>query len=218
MSAADPATEARRAHALARIFDGSETPTAYAAAYIEHMNDVLRAVDTDAVAQAVEAIERCATDDKTFFVMGNGGSGAVAAHWVNDLGANTVVPGKPGFRAISLSDNASAITAIANDASYEEIFSIQLAAAMRPGDVVMALSVSGNSPNIVRGIDYANEHGAFTIGCSGMKGGALLQRAKLSIHVASTADEYGPVEDIFSVVMHIIQTCIAMRRGRYLAH
>lgn len=218
MSAADPAVNARRAHKLARLFDASGSATEYARAYVEHMNDVIRAIDIDAVAQAAEIIERCAEDNKTFFVMGNGGSGAVAAHWVNDLGANTVVPGKPGFRTMSLSDNPCTITAIANDASYEEIFSIQLAAAMRPGDVVMALSVSGNSPNIVRGVTYANDHGALTIGCSGMKGGELMQRAQISIHIPSSADEYGPVEDAFSVVMHIIQTYIAMRRGRYLAH
>lgn len=218
MSAADPATESRRAQKLAQLFDAADGPIAYAQAYIAHMTDVLRSIDADSVAKAAGIIERCAEDDKTFFVMGNGGSGAVAAHWINDLGANTVVPGKPGFRTISLSDNPCAITAIANDATYGEIFSLQLAAAMRPGDVVLALSVSGNSPNILRGVDYANEHGGITIGCTGMTGGELMRRAGVSIHVPSTKDEYGPVEDVFSVVMHIIQTYISMRRGRYLAH
>lgn len=217
MSAADSANF-RRDSKLARLFDASDSMAAYAKSYLEHMGDVLRSVDVDAVSQATAAIERCAADDKTFFVMGNGGSGAVAAHWVNDLGANTVAPGKPGFRTISLSDNPCAITAIANDASYDEIFSIQLAAAMRPGDVVMALSVSGNSPNVLRGVDYANAHGGTTIGCCGMDGGALMQRAAIAIHIPSSKDEYGPVEDLFSVVMHIMQTYIAMRRGRYLAH
>jgi D-sedoheptulose 7-phosphate isomerase len=212
------AADSRRAHKLARLFDAADGAPAYASAYIERMADVIRAIDANAVAQAADVIGRCAQDNQTFFVMGNGGSGAVAAHWVNDLGANTVVSGKPGFRAISLSDNASAITAIANDASYEQIFSLQLAAAMRTGDVVMALSVSGNSPNVLRAVDYANDNGAYTIGCSGMSGGELMRRARLSVHVPSTADEYGPIEDMFSVVMHIIQTYISMRRGRYLAH
>jgi D-sedoheptulose 7-phosphate isomerase len=137
---------------------------------------------------------------------------------VNDLSANTVVADKPGFRAISLCDNAFSITALGNDASFDEIFSIQLAANMRPGDVVMALSVSGGSPNIIKGVEYANAHGGYTIGCSGFDGGKLAQITKLAIVTPSTKDEYGPVEDMFSVIMHIIQSYVSMQRGRYLAH
>ena len=106
------------------------------------------------------------------------------------------------------------VTALANDASYEEIFSIQLAANMRPGDVVMALSVSGSSPNVVRAVEYANEHGGYTIGCCGFDGGKLAKISKLPIVIPSTKDEYGPVEDMFSVIMHIIQSYISMQRGR----
>jgi len=210
--------ELRREQALAQLFDNAGSLEAYAKGYVNRMSEVLNALDIDAVVKATEIIEACAEKNQTFFIMGNGGSGAVGGHWVNDLSANTVVEGKPGFRVMSLTDNAFSITAIANDASYEEIFSIQLKANMRPGDVVMGLSVSGGSPNIVKGIEYANENGAYTIGCSGFNGGRLKELSHLSIHMPSSKDEYGPVEDMFSVIMHIVQSYIAMNRGRYLCH
>jgi D-sedoheptulose 7-phosphate isomerase len=129
-----------------------------------------------------------------------------------------VVKGKPGFRAMSLTDNAFSITALANDATFDQIFSIQLEANMRPGDVVMALSVSGGSANIIKGVEFANANGGYTIGCCGFDGGRLAKIAHLPIVIPSTKDEYGPVEDMFSVIMHIIQSYISMQRGRYLAH
>ncbi len=208
----------KRTNKIAQMYDASASPAEYAQRYTNHFADVVRGLNIEAVAKAAEIIERCAEDNKTFFVIGNGGSGAVAGHWVNDLSANTVVAGKPGFRVMSLCDNAFSITALANDASYEQIFSIQLAANMRPGDVVMALSVSGGSPNILRGVEYANAHGGYTIGCAGFDGGALAKISHLPIVIPSTKDEFGPVEDMFSVIMHIIQSYISMRRGRYLAH
>ena len=218
MSDSTDVQEARSDQKLAQLFDAAGSLEEYATSYVARMSEVLNALDIDAVSRATEIIEACAEKDQTFFIMGNGGSGAVGGHWVNDLSANTVVEGKPGFRVMSLSDNAFSITAIANDASYDEIFSIQLKANMRPGDVVMGLSVSGNSPNIVKGIEYANDNGAFTIGCTGFNGGKLKEISQLSIHMPSTKDEYGPVEDMFSVIMHIAQSYIAMRRGRYLCH
>lgn len=218
MSEVETAVNAKRSNKLAQLYDAAGSREDYARGYVANMAEAVNSLDVEAVAKAAEIIERCAEEDQTFFVMGNGGSGAVAGHWVNDLSANTVVEGKPGFRAMSLTDNACSLTAVANDASYDEVFSIQLKANMRPGDVVMALSVSGNSPNIIRGVEYANANGAFTIGCCGFGGGRLKEIAQLPIYVPSTKDEYGPVEDMFSVIMHIVQSYISMRRGRYLAH
>ena len=218
MSDAVETENVRKDQKLAQIYDASGSVKEYATGYIALMSDVLHSMHMPTVVKAIEIIEACAEKDQTFFILGNGGSGAVGGHWANDLGANTVVDGKPGYRVISLCDNAFSITAIANDASYEEIFSIQLKAAMRPGDVVLALSVSGNSPNIIRGVEYANENGAYTIGCCGFNGGKLKEISQLCIHMPSSKDEYGPIEDMFSIFMHIAQTYIAMRRGRYLCH
>lgn len=208
----------KRQNQIAKMYDESSSAEEYSTRFIEHMLTVVKDIDVAAVAKAAEIIERTAAEDKTFFVIGNGGSGAVAAHWVNDLSANTVVDGVPGYRVISLTDNAFSITALGNDASFDRIFEIQLKANMRPGDVVMAMSVSGNSPNIIHAVEYANANGAYTIGCCGMQGGKLKEIANLAIYSPSTKDEYGPVEDMFSIVMHIIQSYISMRRGRYLAH
>ena len=203
---------------LKEMYDSAASSEQYAEQYVEHMGNVLKSLDTKTVAAVTAIIEKTAADNKSFFVVGNGGSAAVSTHWVNDLSANTVVEGQPGFRVISLTDNVSALTALANDASFEEVFTIQLKANMRAGDVVLFMSVSGNSPNLVSAMKYANDHGATTIACTGMEGGALKELAHHCIHTPSTKDEYGPIEDIFSIIMHIAQSYISMNRGRYLAH
>ena len=175
-------------------------------------------MDVDATSQLIDAIEQANERDATVFVLGNGGSGAVAAHWVTDLGVNTVVPDRPGYRVISLGDSPSSITAIGNDIDFSDVFISQLRAGLRPDDVVIALSVSGNSLNVIRAIEYANEVGAVTVGMTGMDGGKLKDLADISIHTESTNDEYGPIEDMFSVLMHVVTGYIAQRRGRVLHH
>lgn len=218
MNTADRTTPPKSTNKIAQMYDSSRTAADYARNYTAHFAQMVSALDGSLVAEMIGQINGCAEANKTLFILGNGGSGAVAGHWVNDLSANTVVPGKPGFRVMSLCDNAFSITALGNDASFEQIFSIQLAANMRQGDVVLALSVSGNSPNIIKGVEYANANKAYTIGCSGFDGGKLAKLVHLPIVIPSTKDEYGPVEDMFSVIMHIVQSYISMHRGRYLAH
>lgn len=203
---------------LREMFDSSSSCEEYAQKYVSRMSDVLNALDMKAVAEATAILEKTAADGKLVFCAANGGSAAVASHWVNDLSANTVVDGAPGYRVVSLADNGPSITAIANDASFEEIFSIQLKANMRPGDVVILMSVSGNSPNILKALEYAKANGATTIGCCGFDGGKVKELADVVIHMPTTLDEYGPIEDMFSVIMHIAQSYISMGRGRYLAH
>ncbi|MFP6584882.1 MAG: SIS domain-containing protein [Candidatus Hydrogenedentota bacterium] len=203
---------------LREMYDSASSSQNYADQYVARMAEVLLALDTKTVAEITAIIEKTAADDKTVFFAGNGGSAAVGTHWVNDLSANTVVDDQPGFRCISLTDNASSLTALANDASFEKVFTIQLKANMRPGDVVIFMSVSGNSPNIVDAVEYANANGAITIGCTGFEGGKVKELVHHSVHMPSTKDEYGPIEDMFSVIMHIAQSYISMNRGRYLAH
>ena len=203
---------------LEEMFKSAKSAEDYVEQYRAHMSSVLTRLEPEAVGRAIEAIQDAAGEDRTVFLMGNGGSGAVGAHWVNDLSANSVVEGRPGYRVMSLTDNPFSVTAVANDASFEEIFELQLKANMRPSDVVVAMSVSGNSPNILRAVEYANENGACTIGCTGFDGGRLRELCQIAIHTPSTKDEYGPVEDVFSVVMHLITTYITMDRGRMLSH
>lgn len=203
---------------LEALFQDADSAAGYAADYLKRMSEVIETLDPETIGRIAALIESAETEDNTIFVLGNGGSGAVAGHWVNDLGPNTVVPDRRGYRVVSLTDNASSLTAVANDADFSRAFEIQLRAALRPGDVVIALSVSGNSPNVLKAVDYAQEAGARTIGCCGFDGGALKDKCEIVLRVPSTRDEYGPVEDAFSVVMHVVTSFITMERGRKLAH
>lgn len=203
---------------LETLFHDADSPQAYVKGFCAHMAEVLQRLDPDGVAALIDAVETAGRDDRTIFLVANGGSAAVAGHYVNDLSANSVVEGQPGLRVMSLTDNASSITALANDASFEEVFSIQLRAWMRPGDLVILMSVSGNSPNLVRAAEHANAHGGRTFACTGFDGGRLKALCHQCIHVPTTRDEYGPVEDIFSVIMHIVTGYLTMKRGRMLHH
>src|SRR5438093_12054958 len=130
--------------------------------------------------------------------MGNGGSSAVASHMVADLGPNSWADGRPGYKVICLSDNVESITAIANDSGYENIFAFQLRCCLQPGDLVIAFSVSGNSENIIRGVEVANQLGGRTIGLTGLDGGRWRNLCDMSLPVPSSSDEYGHVEDLCS--------------------
>lgn len=212
-----PATTAQM-NAMEGLFASSRTSAEYVAGFFDHMAEVMRKIDPAAIARQIEIIEKAQEENRSIFFLGNGGSSAVCAHIVNDLCPNSLVSGKRGFRAFSLADNVESVTAIANDSGFENIFSYQLQHNMVPGDAVVGMSVSGNSENVLRAIDYANEHGAITCGWAGMEGGKLAQRAKFSIVIPSTRDEYGPVEDLFSNIGHVITGYLTMKRGRRLAH
>lgn len=204
--------------ALKSLYANAGTTADYMAGYAELMATLVRSLDAVKCAELADLVERCAESRNTIFVMANGGSSAVASHFVNDLSVNSIVAGKKGFRVVSLTDNVESLTAVANDAGYENVFLFQLQCMMEPGDVVIGLSVSGNSPNILRAVEYANEHGAHTVGICGFDGGKLAQAAKTSMHFPSTRDEYGPVEDMFSVVFHAVSGYLTQKRGRPLHH
>ena len=112
------------------------------------------------------------------------------------------------FRAISLTDNVPVLTAIANDYGYDEIFLKQLEVLMSPGDVVVAISVSGNSPNVLRAVEYAQAHGATTVALTGFDGGKLRPLAQLGVHVPTTRGEYGPAEDVHMILDHLVSACL----------
>lgn len=185
---------------------------------MQHMCRVIQIVDVGAVSELIHWIEEACDKGKQIFLMGNGGSSAVASHIVADLAPNTLMEGRPAFRVICLSDNVESITAIANDSGYENIFAYQLRCHLQPGDLVIALSVSGNSENVIRGVKLAHHMGAHTVGLTGFDGGRLRRLCGLSIHLPSSQDEYGPVEDLFSCIGHIVTTYITMKRGRNLFH
>lgn len=136
------------------------------------------------------------------YVVGNGGSATNATHFACDLSKATIVEGRARLRVTSLTDNVALLTAWANDTSYERVFSEQLQNLLNPGDVVIAISASGNSPNVVSAVRAARLMGAATIGLVGFSGGKLLETVDAAVHVPS--HDYGVVEDCHSVLEHAI--------------
>jgi len=203
---------------LESMFHASESPEEYIKNYCQHVASLASSLDAEAIAKLYALIEQAGDNDKTIFLVGNGGGASVAMQYVLDIGSDTVVEGKPGLRVMSLSDNASSITALGNDVGFEAIFERQLMANMREGDVVILMSVSGNSPNLIRAAEFANTHGGVTVGLTGIEGGKLKEMSQLSIHTLSTRDEYGPIEDTYSIIMHSIAGYLRMKRGQQLAH
>lgn len=205
-------------HKIAEIYSKATSFQDYMARYNARLAEVLNALDRDATARAASALEEARQTNKALYIIGNGGSAAAAAHLVNDLVAGAYVEGAPVFRAFSLSDNISTLTALANDSGYESVFEHQLKVQMARGDVVLAMSVSGNSPNIIRAVEYARANGAVTIGMCGFSGGRLAPLCDIVLHAETTPDEYGPVEDVFSILGHILSGYLAMEQGKQLHH
>ncbi len=205
-------------HKLAEIHGAATNVQDYFQAYTDRLTGLLNELDKDAIAATIDAIEQCSQRGNTLFSMANGGSAASASHLVNDLVAGCFLEEKPRLRTLCLTDNVATVTALGNDAGFDHIFSHQLRVHMRPGDVVLAMSVSGNSENLIQAVDYANEHGATTIGYAGFDGGRLAEKCQISVVIPTTKDEYGPVEDVFNILGHVVITYIAMSRGKYLHH
>lgn len=174
--------------------------------YIRELKSALDALPVDAIGRAVEMILQTYRRGGTIFVAGNGGSASTSSHFACDLGKGTAVEGKPRLRVISLADNLALLTAWANDVSYEAIFAEQLKNLMCPDDLLIAISASGNSPNVLRAAEYAHQLGCKVIGLTGFGGGKLADLADLAIIAES--HEYGPVEDIHLILDHIMRRCI----------
>lgn len=143
---------------------------------------------------------------RTIYIIGNGGSASTASHMAVDFSKGTYVPGCHRLRIISLTDNVATITALANDTAYDFIFEEQLKPYLHHSDALIAISASGDSMNILRAVDYANDVGALTIGFSGFGGGALKKLVDISIAVSSR--NYGVVEDFHLGLGHILSQFI----------
>jgi D-sedoheptulose 7-phosphate isomerase len=175
--------------------------------YLHLLEKKLNALNIQQINKIVNLIQSAYDNGNTIFTMGNGGSGTTASHIVCDFnnGASANLARK--FKVMCLNDNVPSISAIANDISYDAIFKEQLKNFLRPGDVVIGISASGNSKNIIRAIEYANKSGATTIGFCGFDGGKMKKTAKYSIHVK--ADDMKVTEDIHSIVSHIMMKMLS---------
>ncbi|MBI2434729.1 MAG: SIS domain-containing protein [Candidatus Hydrogenedentes bacterium] len=205
-------------HHLAEMYQQSGSTGTYLRGYADRLSELLRGLDYSVVERIMGVIERACNERKAIYFIANGGSAATASHWVNDLVAGGYVEGQPSFKAFCLADNVESVTALGNDVGFDNIFASQLNARVEPGDVVYAMSVSGNSENIIRAMDTAKRHGATTIGICGFDGGRLKNACDIALHIPTTKDEYGPVEDIFNILDHLVTGYLTMKRGKWLHH
>jgi len=165
--------------------------------------------DLESLSKAARLVADHYAADKQIFTAGNGGSAATAIHFAADFGKNVAGPNDKHPRIMSLCCNTAALTALGNDCGYENTFSFQLRSLMNPGDLVVLVSASGNSPNIVEAAKVAKAGGASVIGLSGFSGGKLKELADVSIHVP--CDVYELVEDAHSFFCHAIVTACKRR-------
>ena len=181
----------------------TKDPAAFASAYIDHLRSVLNRIDIGQIAHFIEALLNARTRGATIFFIGNGGSAATASHFANDLAIGSGDYAHP-FRAVSLTDNVPVLTAIGNDFGYQDVFVRQLRVLGRKGDVVVGISASGNSPNVVTAFDYAASAGIKTVAITAFDGGQMMQMADLSVHVPTEPKEYGPAEDAHMMLDHLV--------------
>ena len=175
--------------------------------YWHELASTIQAMPFDMLTKAAELLLDCYRRGSTVFMLGNGGSAATASHFACDLAKGTQVIGLPAFRVISLSDNVPLMSAWANDTNYERIFAEQLATLIHPDDIVIAISASGNSPNILAAARLAQHSGAITLALTGQDGGKLSRLADFTILVPSQSIEQ--VEDAHLVIAHSL--CVVLR-------
>ncbi len=170
--------------------------------YIAKQKAALDSISVEGVAKAIETLHKAWKEDRQIFVIGNGGSAANSSHFVTDLGKSSSDKMGKRFRVLSLTDNVAWITAIGNDYAYEDIFVRQLENYGRAGDVVISVSVSGNSPNCVKALEWSKKQGLTTIALVGAKRGRM---AELADQVLVTNDtHYGRVEDAEMGILHML--------------
>lgn len=182
---------------------------AYASDYWGALAKAIATVPLDSLRQAAQMLEEVVTQSGTIFVFGNGGSAAIADHLVCDCmkGARTGTHFAP--RLHSLVGNTALLTAIANDLSYDDIFAYQLQAMAKPGDMALAISSSGASPNVVKALRWASTHGLSTLALTGFSGGDAARIVDAGLYVE--ADNYGLVEDAHQSIMHILAQYLRQR-------
>jgi D-sedoheptulose 7-phosphate isomerase len=174
--------------------------------YIQNLQETLSYLPLVQIERVIETLIEAQWSGRTVFVFGNGGSAATASHFACDLGKNAAIQGLPRIRAIALTDNVELITAWANDTAYENIFAEQLRGLVQPDDVVIGISGSGRSGNVLNAIALARQAGATTIGFTGFDGGLLAGMVDIPVVVPSNSMER--IEDVHLVLEHIVCSTI----------
>lgn len=179
--------------------------------YFDTLKRTLDSLDRREVSDFIQALLDARDAGKQIFVMGNGGSAATASHMVCDFNKGLVADGKPRFKFICLNDNMATLMAYANDVSYDDVFAEPLKNFMQPGDLVIGISGSGNSINVVKAIEWANDNGGKTFSLVGYSGGKLKQVSQRSIHV--DIENMQIVEDVHIILNHMVM--YAVRENKF---
>ncbi len=189
-------------------------PSLAAKDYLLAVQDVLAHLDHEVVDRMIDVIWRGYEEGRTLFVFGNGGSAALASHFACDIGKGTVAGRAKRLKTIALTDNVALITALANDKAYDEIFSEQLESLAEKGDIALAISGSGNSPNVIRGLEAGRRLGVQTLVLTGFAGGRAKTLADLCLIVPSDSMQH--IEDAHLCATHAI--FLAIRQRMMLNH
>lgn len=182
--------------------------------YFNEEINIIRSLDYEKINEAVWAIRDAYEREATIYIFGNGGSGATASHFVGDFNKGISEYLEKKFRLVCLNDNVSSLLAIANDISYEEIFRFQLRGRLRKDDLVIAISGSGNSKNVINAVEYAKSVGAGVVGLTGFSGGKLRELADYSMHVP--VEDMQITEDIHMAFDHMMYRVLSdvLSKGR----
>ena len=170
--------------------------------YLADLKQILDQLPKEDLLKVIDRLVQARQEGNTIFVCGNGGSASTASHMVCDFSKNTRRSGAKFLKVIGLSDNIATITALGNDEGYENVFAMQLEPLVQEGDVLLSISGSGNSPNVLRAVEVAKQHGATTIGLAGFQGGKLKEMVDLCVVVP--CDRIEQAEDVHMIIDHIL--------------
>jgi D-sedoheptulose 7-phosphate isomerase len=176
---------------------------------LQSFEKLLHRIDADAIWRIVHRLRIARDRNAMIYVAGNGGSAATASHWVNDLGKATKIVGQKPMRVMSLSDNVSWLTALANDEGYDRVFAGQLDNFAKAGDLLIVISASGNSANLIEAVELARSREVVTIGLLGFDGGSLKNKVDESLWLPTEKGAYGLVESAHALLCHILTDCLA---------
>lgn len=189
-----------------KLVNKSRKPSDFAQLYIDRLYRIFKNIDPNSIDRLFSTINNHRKKNKNIFLLGNGGSSSTASHMQNDINFDVLKRSKTNqpFRFLNLSDNSPSVTAISNDISYDQIFSKQLSIFGNKGDMVIAISASGNSSNLIESVNYAKKNGIYSFGMIGFDGGVLKKICDDYILVPTDINEFGIVEDSHLILNHII--------------
>ena len=173
---------------------------------IQENKEYLSHINLESVEKIALKIDETRKNNRTVYVAGNGGSSSTASHFVNDLIKATINKNKNLIKAISLSDNVPLLTAVSNDINYSDIFRFPLESLSSEGDMLIVISASGNSKNLINAVDYCNQNNIYTVGLLGFDGGTLNKKVNLSNLIQTEPNKYELVENMHMVICHLISS------------